>query len=54
MDAKVLNECERLSFEGKASFPQVVQRLAKTGVERYCADLVRLEKFYYAADRLLD
>lgn len=50
MDANVLKECERLSFENKLSFPQVVQRLVQTGVERYCTDLVRLEKFYYAAD----
>ena len=50
MDAKVLKECESLAFQNKLSFPQVVQRLVETGVERYCADLVRLEKFYYSAD----
>ena len=50
MDARVLNECERLSFENKAAFPEIIRRLAETGVERYCADLVRLEKFYYSAD----
>ena len=50
MNAKVLEECEVLAFENKVSFPEVVKRLAQTGVERYCADLVRLEKFYYSAD----
>ncbi len=49
MEAKVLKECETLAFEGKLSFPEVVRRLAATGVERYCADLVRLEKYYYSA-----
>ncbi len=50
MDAKVLKECETLAFQNKLSFPEVVKRLIETGVERYCADLVRLEKFYYSAD----
>ncbi len=50
MTAEILEECERLAFEGKANFLEVVKKLAETGVERYCADLVRLEKFYYSAD----
>ena len=50
MDFKVLKECEELSHSGKAVFPEIVARLAQTGVERYCADLVKLEKFYYSAD----
>ncbi len=50
MDSKVLEECERLSFENKLPFPGVIKRLMETGVERYCADLVRLEKFYYAGN----
>ncbi len=50
MDANVLEECEVLSFEGKAAFPEIVRRLAANGVERYCADLVKLEKFYYSAE----
>lgn len=50
MDAAVLKECEARAFQNKISFPETVKRLAETGVERYCADLVRLEKFYYAAD----
>ena len=50
MDLAVLNECEELSFSGKTPFPLIVSRLAANNVERYCADLVKLEKFYYAAD----
>ena len=48
MDAKVLKECEVLAFKNKIAFPEVVRRLTETGVERYCADLVNLEKFYYS------
>ncbi len=50
MEADVLRECEELSFGGKTIFPEIVRRLAATGVERYCADLVKLEKFYYSAE----
>ena len=50
MDAKVLKEFETLAFQNKLPFPEAVKRLASTGVERYCADLVRLEKFYYSAE----
>ena len=46
----VLHECESLAHSGKITFPEVVGRLAGAGVERYCADLVKLEKFYYSAD----
>ena len=49
LDAKVIHESTRLAFEGKLPFPQVVQRLIGIGVERYDADLVRLEKMYYPA-----
>ncbi|MDP3920355.1 MAG: DUF1398 family protein [Candidatus Omnitrophota bacterium] len=48
MDTTVLKECTALAFQNKITFPETVKRLAETGVERYCADLVRLEKFYYA------
>ena len=50
MNKHVLEECEGLSFGGKAAFPEVIGRLAADGVERYCADLVKLEKFYYSAE----
>lgn len=50
LDAKVIGECTRLAFEGTMPFPQVVQRLIGIGVERYDADLVRLEKMYYSGE----
>lgn len=50
MDKQVLEDCDRLAFEGKLNFPESLQRMAVTGVERYRADLVRLEKMHYAAD----
>lgn len=46
IDSAVIEECTRLSFNN-AGFPEVVKRLGATGVERYTADLVRLEKTYY-------
>lgn len=46
IDPVVIEECKRLSFND-AGFPEVIQRLGATGVERYTADLVRLEKTYY-------
>ena len=50
MDPKILNECSRLAFENKITFPESVKRMAETGVERYCADLVKLEKYIYSAE----
>ena len=50
MDAKILNECSRLAFENKITFPESVKRMAETGVERYCADLVKLEIYIYSAE----
>jgi uncharacterized protein YbcV (DUF1398 family) len=50
LNTQVLDECEFLSFQGKIAFPEVVARLAASGVERYCADLVKLEKFYYSPE----
>jgi len=50
MDKRILEDCDRLAFEGKLGFPESLQRMAATGVDRYRADLVRLEKMHYAAD----
>lgn len=50
MNKQVLEDCDRLAFEGKMSFPESIQQMAATGVERYRADLVRMEKMHYAAD----
>lgn len=47
MDSKILKECTILAFQNKITFPETVKRLAIAGVERYCADLVKLEKIYY-------
>lgn len=49
LDADVIHESTVLSFEGNLPFPEVVKRLAGTGVERYYTDLVRLEKTFYGA-----
>lgn len=49
MDIKVLEDCDRLALEGKLSFPESIQRMASTGVERYRADLVCMEKMHYSA-----
>lgn len=46
----VAEACTRGSEAGALSFPQVLGKLAQTGVERYVADLVRNEKTYYRAD----
>jgi uncharacterized protein YbcV (DUF1398 family) len=50
MDKQVLEDCDRLAFEGKLGFLESVQRMAAVGVERYRADLVRMEKMHYSAD----
>jgi uncharacterized protein YbcV (DUF1398 family) len=44
MNKQILEDCHRLAFENKLTFPDSVQRMAETGVERYRADLVRLVK----------
>jgi uncharacterized protein YbcV (DUF1398 family) len=50
MDATTLHECLELSLSGRLAFPDVVARLIAAGVERYDADLTRLEMRHYAAD----
>lgn len=50
MDTHIINECEDLSWSNKASFPEIIMKLASTGVERYIADLVGLQKLYFGAD----
>ena len=49
IDIGVIRACTRLSFEQPGAFPEVVRRLGSIGVERYYADLVRLEKTYFNA-----
>ncbi|MGH9396748.1 MAG: DUF1398 domain-containing protein [Terriglobia bacterium] len=47
MNTSVIEECIRLSFADKLTFPEVVKRLVAIGVERYHADLSRLQNTYY-------
>jgi len=43
----VMDECTHASDDERISFPEVVARLMRSGVERYHADLIRAEKIYY-------
>ena len=47
---QILEECTQLAFEGRISFPEVVQKLSRAGIERYCADLVTFQKIYYTPE----
>jgi len=47
MDINVIKECTDLSLVGSITFPEVVMRLAQTGVERYIADLSGRLKLSY-------
>ncbi len=44
---KIMQECTEASDQERISFPEVVMKLARAGVERYHADLLRAEKVYY-------
>ncbi len=50
MEKAVLKDCVHLAMAGGMTFPETVKRMAETGVERYRADLVSLEKNHYASD----
>jgi uncharacterized protein YbcV (DUF1398 family) len=56
LNASVILECTRLAFLDQMTFPQSLAELNKIGVERYVADLVRMEKTHYSAcgDSLTD
>ncbi|MDG3005022.1 hypothetical protein [Paludisphaera mucosa] len=49
MDATILHDCLTQALAGRITFPEVVGRLLATGVERYDADLARMELRHYAA-----
>lgn len=49
LNASVILECNRLAFLDQMTFPQSLAELGKIGVERYFADLVRMEKIHYSA-----
>jgi uncharacterized protein YbcV (DUF1398 family) len=44
---EIMQECTEASDQERISFPEVVMKLARAGVERYHADLLRAEKVYY-------
>lgn len=48
MNSKIIHECTKGALEGKISFPETVKKLMGIHIERYYADLVRLEKVFYA------
>ena len=50
MDDKVLIECLAEAFADRMTFPETIGRMAATGVERYEADLTRLQKTHYGVD----
>lgn len=50
MDNAVLQVCQALAFAGRITFPETVGRMLETGVERYDADLTRLETTHYGVD----
>lgn len=47
MNIETIEECTALSLAGKIAFPEVVRRLAATGVERYRIDMVGRTKSAY-------
>lgn len=49
MDKNILHDCLHLALAGKMRFPETIGKMIETGVERYRADLVLLEKIHYAA-----
>lgn len=50
MNYQIVEECTKLSEEGKITFPEVVGRLDKAGIESYAANLLVPNKIYYAGD----
>lgn len=43
---EVIRECTR----GELTFPEIIKQLADIEIERYYADLIRMEKTYYASE----
>lgn len=50
MDTVVIDECTQGALDGVTTFPQTLMRIGPIGVERYHADLVRMEKTFYFKD----
>ncbi len=49
MNTAILHDCLTQAMRGALSFPETVKRMHETGVERYHADLVTLEKLHYSS-----
>lgn len=49
-DAKVMEGCAQQALSGELTFPEIIERLAGIGVERYHADYSRQEITYYLTD----
>lgn len=49
LNVATILESTRLAFTNEITFPQSVANLAKTGVERYMADLTQLQLTHYSA-----
>lgn len=50
MDTSVIHACTVGALEGRVSFPETLRRLSAIGIERYHADLIRMEKVFYSND----
>ena len=50
MDRSVLEACSHGSMAGTMRFPETIERLRASGVQRYHTDLVSLRKSYYGTD----
>jgi uncharacterized protein YbcV (DUF1398 family) len=48
VNREVAEECTRLSDEEKATFPEIVKKLAQAGIELYYTDALTPSKTYYA------
>lgn len=48
--AILIHDCVRGSMTGELTFPEIVSRLAASGVERYHVDYSRSEKTFYLTD----
>lgn len=47
---QIIQECAQGSLTGALTFPEIVEKLAKIGIERYHADYSRHEVTYYFPD----
>jgi uncharacterized protein YbcV (DUF1398 family) len=50
MDNAILHNCLMQAFAGRMTFPETVARMLEIGVERYDANLTRLQKTHYGVD----